>query len=266
MRNGDQKEFGQIIKTLLATFHVTTDVSREVAVAWWEALEDLPIEAVRQAVKQYIRVGKYPPKPADIRNLLAEAMKNQWFSAAEAWAHALKAIDESETVIWTVEASRAFDSVRSLIEIRDWVGARQAFEQAYSRYVELAIGEGRTPVYIVSEGWDRNKRVAAIAKAKALGFLPAEKADRYLAELDQSNSSAEANLALAMISGKVEPHPSASAEFATMMREAIARSNAEQAESLRKKEEARKRAKEEMDARRQHVISSLQWLERKGRE
>lgn len=253
----DKQEFAQILDTLLALFYVTK-VEPSVVSAWWSALDDIPIEAFRQAAKQYIRVGKFPPKPSDILNLLTDAMKNQWFSGGEAWSHSLKALDENETVVWTVEASRAFAQARNALELGDKVGARMAFVDAYNRYVDHAIGEGRRPEFIVSQGWDLQKRIEAISKAKALGFLSAEKADLYLRDLERKTSD-QSNMAVALLTGKVEVHPSSAdnAEFVQFLHEALEKSNAEQAKRLREKQAVREQARAEAEAKRKQAIASL---------
>lgn len=259
MNREDKTKFADLIGGLLETYHQPEPSSRVMA-NWWSTLEDLPFEVLERAVAQYMRTGKYPPKPSDIRGLIEDALKARWFSADEAWAHAQRALDESDTVVWTQEASRAFHVAQPLLEMGDKVGARRAFEAAYERAVAAATEERRQPVFLVSEGWDKARRIEVVSRAKAEGFLPAEQADRYLAEL-QTAMTENALVIAGMVTGKVAPHPSAQTkELAEMMRQALASVNEQQAQKIRAQESARKATRDELEAKRKAATDALQSL------
>lgn len=98
----------------------------------------------------------------------------------EAWATALHALDERNTVVWTDEMMRAWDTAQPLAAGGDLIGARMAFKDAYERLVRTAREERRTPVVTVSIGWDADGRTSAIEKAVKLGYMPPSDAAAYL--------------------------------------------------------------------------------------
>jgi len=255
----DKAEFAELIGGLLETYH-QSEPSARVMKNWWSTLEDLPFDVVERAVAQYMRTGKFPPKPSDIRGMIEDALKARWFSADEAWALAQRALDESDTVIWTPEASSAFHVAQPLLEMGDKVGARRAFEASYQRAVGAAAEERRQPQFMVSEGWDKARRVEVISRAKAEGYLPAEQADRYLSTL-QTELTENALVIAGMVTGKVTQHPSAKTkELAEMMRQALAAANAEQAQKMRDKQAARDASRNEAEAKRKAATEALRAL------
>lgn len=257
MNREEKAKFADMIGGLLETYHQPEPSSRVMA-NWWSTLVDLPFEIVERSVTQYMRTGKYPPKPSDIRGLIEDALKARWFSADEAWAHAQRALDESDTVVWTQEASRAFHVAQPLLELGDKVGARKAFEAAYERAVATAAEERRQPRFLVSEGWDKARRIEVISRAKAEGFLPEDQADKYLADL--TSGMTETALAVAgMVKGNVIPHPSAQTqEFVDMIRQALASATEQQAQKMREKQDARTASKAALEAKRKATTDALE--------
>ena len=100
--------------------------------------------------------------------------------ANEAWATALMALDERNTVVWTEEMMRAWDTAQPLAAGGDLIGARMAFKDAYERLVRVAREERRTPVVTVSVGWDAEGRTSAIESAVKLGYIAPGDAAGYL--------------------------------------------------------------------------------------
>lgn len=97
----------------------------------------------------------------------------------EAWALAVKAKDERETVVWTNEIAQAWGTASAMLG-SDKVGARMAFLDAYGRIVRESRELGRAPVIQVSEGHDVDLRKHAIEAAQASGLLTAEAAAKFL--------------------------------------------------------------------------------------
>ncbi|MBU2834431.1 hypothetical protein HF673_01195 [Acidithiobacillus thiooxidans] len=257
MNREDKAQFAELIGGLLETYH-QPEPSARVMKNWWAALESFPFQGVEWAVSQYMRTGKFPPKPADICGMIDDALKSRWFSADEAWAHALRALDEYETVIWTHEAAKAFEIAKPLLEMNDKVGARRAFEAAYLRAVAQAAEDRRLPVFLVSEGWDHKRRLEAISRAKAEGFLTTEQADRYLSRLS-SEMSDDALMIAGLVTGKVSPHPSAKTkEFADMMRRALASATEKQKQAEMVKQAERQATKDAFEAKRKAMLEKLQ--------
>lgn len=89
--------------------------------------------------------------------------------ADEAWAIALGATDEADTVVWTDEMAEAFAVARPVLEARDKVGARVAFRDAYERLVREAREAGRGCRWVASIGHDATRREAALTQAVERG-------------------------------------------------------------------------------------------------
>ena len=100
--------------------------------------------------------------------------------ANEAWATALSALDERNTVVWTEEMAQAWEVARPVVQGGDEIGGRMAFKDAYERLVRVAREERRTPAVTVSMGWDADLRAAGVEKAVKLGYMPAGDAAAYL--------------------------------------------------------------------------------------
>ena len=100
--------------------------------------------------------------------------------ANEAWAGALAALDERNTVVWTDEIAQAWEVARPLAAGGDEIGGRMAFKDAYERLVRTAREERRTPRVSISIGWDAELRSAGIEKAVKLGYMPQSEAAMYL--------------------------------------------------------------------------------------
>lgn len=146
--------------------------------------------------------GRLTPKA--ILDRIDEAMGRP--GANEAWAIALNALDEWNTVVWTVEMSDAWGVARDMAAEGDLVGARMAFIGAYERLVRTAREERRLPEVMISYGWNRELQAPAIEKAVQLGYLSAERAAEHLAAL----SFKPAFNPVALLAGKVEPTADAS--------------------------------------------------------
>lgn len=123
--------------------------------------------------------GRLTPKV--ILDRIDEAMGRP--GANEAWAMAVNALDERNTVVWTTEMSDAWGVARELAAERDLVGARMAFIAAYERLVRTARDERRLPEVSVSVGWDSALRALAVEKAVQLGYLPLEQAVEHVPAL-----------------------------------------------------------------------------------
>lgn len=148
--------------------------------------------------------GRLTPKA--ILDRIDEAMGRP--GANEAWAMAMTALDERNTVVWTSEMAEAWGVVREVAASGDMVGARMSFISAYERLVRTARDERRLPNVAVSIGWDGELRGQAVEKAVQLGYLSAEKAAEHLPALGFT----PAFNPVALLAGKVEPTAHASAD------------------------------------------------------
>lgn len=98
----------------------------------------------------------------------------------EAWAIAIQSADESETVVWTDEMAKAWRIAAPIFEARDKVGARVAFRDAYERLCREARESNLPANWLVSQGWDSEKRQAAVQAAVQAGYLTASRATALL--------------------------------------------------------------------------------------
>lgn len=121
----------------------------------------------------------FPPTPGQILEIMGGG-NDQRPGADEAWAIALSAEDEAETVVWTKETAEAFASCQSVLEARDRVGARMAFKGAYERLVAASRALGQPVEWVVSLGHDQSKRSASLERAVVAGLLPAPRAAALL--------------------------------------------------------------------------------------
>lgn len=91
----------------------------------------------------------------------------------EAWALALRSMDEHETVVWTPQIARALGVAKPVLTGGDQIGGRMAFLAAYERELEAAKAEGRQPQWQVSLGHDQQRRQIVLSDAVSAGKLPA---------------------------------------------------------------------------------------------
>ena len=126
----------------------------------------------------------------------------------EAWAIAMQAGDERDTVLMTAEIMAALQVARPILEARDKIGARMAFLGAYDRLIAQARQDAQPVKWEVSLGFDPDLRVRAIEQARDLGRLPAREADRLLLQHAQQAPSANGMAIAGLITGTVSrPDP-----------------------------------------------------------
>ncbi len=148
---------------------------------WWTACHRYELQDVRAALVAHIEEpeGKYAPRPADIIRAIANRPRSDGhIPAAEAWAIAIQAMDEDETVVWTQEIAESWGCAKMIIEAGDEVGARHAFVSAYDRRLAESRANGLRPKWFPSLGHDPDKRASALEAAADRLRLP------HLAELE----------------------------------------------------------------------------------
>jgi dephospho-CoA kinase len=110
--------------------------------------------------------------------------------AEEAFAQALAAADEAETVVWTVETAEAWGVAQKVLATGDEVGARMAFREVYTRLVAEARAARRPVQWLTALGHDRNRHADALRKAADLGRIPRAEADAAAAADDDDDDDA----------------------------------------------------------------------------
>lgn len=149
----------------------------------WEAeLRRLTPQELQSGIDA-CRTKTFPPT-------LPEFVKMCWVghpSADEAWALALKAMDENETVTWTNEIMYAWERCRVVYQDGDKVGARMAFKAVYE-----GLNLSDRPEWIVSEGFDKDKRLVEMQSAQAAGLLGMNEHPKMLGVESTSSSAKQA--------------------------------------------------------------------------
>ncbi|MGN8062781.1 hypothetical protein ACTJK4_14075 [Ralstonia sp. 22111] len=141
---------------------------------WQTILAPYSIEQVRAALSAHMRESKFPPVPADVVSRMPKP-SNGRPEVDEAWAIAIRAADESETVVWTTEIAEAW-AVAQPVFHGDEIGARMAFKAAYARITERNRGLNTAPQWVVSQGHDSARRKEVLAQAVREGRLQLEHA------------------------------------------------------------------------------------------
>lgn len=121
----------------------------------------------------------------------------------EAWAIALQAGDERDTVVITGEIMAALQVARPILEARDKVGARMAFIGAYERLVAQARQQALPVKWLLSLGFDADLRNRAIEQARELGRLPAPEAERLLLRYQHSLPTGNGAAIAGLLTGSV---------------------------------------------------------------
>ncbi len=150
----------------------------------FKILSSYEMEDVKQGIIRHMadpQRGRYRIKPADVIAQIQAARDTDGRPTGdEAWATALQACDEHNTVIWTDEMATAWAIAKPILDAGDKIGARMAFRQAYEREVAQAR-ESRRPVkWTPSLGLDQGAREAAIERAIERGQLPASSRGKLL--------------------------------------------------------------------------------------
>jgi hypothetical protein len=141
---------------------------------WFNQLSSFPPSAIKQAFEAYkVERPDFAPAPNGIaaRCKLLDGRPDE----NEAWAVSLTSLDERETVTWTEEMAEAFDLAKPLLAIRDEIGARMAFKDAYKRLVIEARSLNRPVRWSTSAGWDAGRLQLAHQDAVNAGLLEGPK-------------------------------------------------------------------------------------------
>lgn len=146
----------------------------EILDVWWAKLEPYPIEAVAAAFSMHLDTSRFAPTPAEILDHLPKRGDTRP-EVDEAWAIAIRAADEQETVVWTTEIAEAWHVAQPVFH-GDEIGARMAFKAAYARIVERNRGVNAAPEWVVSQGHDSARRTEVLAQAVREGRLQLEQA------------------------------------------------------------------------------------------
>lgn len=143
---------------------------------FFRALSAHSLDAVRAGLDAHVKHpknGRFLPMPADVIGQIESLVADDGRPGPEeAFAVALRAADERDSVVWSQESAKAWAIALPIFCGGDQVGARMAFKEAYNRLVDEAR-RARQPVqFLVSEGFEPERRRVAIEAAVVAGLLP----------------------------------------------------------------------------------------------
>lgn len=164
MHDTDKAAFRDMMLGVMEVYGKT--ISKDGMSLWWAALAPLSFGQVRKAMQDHITGdrGTFMPLPADILKSCRGVSGHP--SPDEAWAIAVSAQDEYESVLWTRQIAEASGIADPILATGDKVGARMAFLSAYERITK----EG-PPSWFISLGIDQIRREIVIDKALRLGRI-----------------------------------------------------------------------------------------------
>ncbi|AST86240.1 hypothetical protein CIG66_07090 [Ralstonia pseudosolanacearum] len=177
MKDSEKAEFSQVVRAMFDNYGRQAPLPETLRL-WWGLLAQFDIVAVRNACQKHIETEpKFPPTAGQLLAILRPVETNGRPGPEEAWAIAVKACDESETVVMNDEIAHAWGVAKPIFDLGDEVGARMAFKEVYERQVSAA----KEPVkWWPSIGTDQHKRDAALSEAKRAGLLPAPQVSALL--------------------------------------------------------------------------------------
>jgi hypothetical protein len=180
MQASDKPEFFAVLSRTFKTLGKGAP-DPEVIDVWWTKLEAFPLDAVARAFSRHLDVSEFAPTPAAILKHLPKQSDGH-LDAAEAWAIARIARDESESVCWTQEMAEALSVTNGMD--RDEFAARTAFTARYNRLVEDARAAGKLATWFMSYGHDAAKREGVALEAVRSGRLQLEQARKVCPMLE----------------------------------------------------------------------------------
>lgn len=175
----------------------------------------------------------------------------------EAWALALAASDEFDSVVLTDEIQLALGAARAILDAGDKVGARMSFLSAYQRLVDTARRENRPVKWSLSPGFDQQRRLIAVQEAGRLGRLPAPVVQEYVAQLTHEPVTQNGAAIAGLITGRTAtPTPEVRAKL-QLVKAAVEEGRAAK-EKLRR-DEIRAR-QEKFEQRRAEQLAAIESL------
>jgi hypothetical protein len=176
MIESDIETFAKLLSEVWALWPNAKPLNSAQGTMFFRALSSYSIENVASGFDGHVKDparGRFPPTPADvIAQIEARSGGDGRPGADEAWAVAITAADEGDTVVWTAEMAEAWSTAKPVFVSGDEIGARLAFRDSYNRFVALARAKRMPPVrWNVSLGFDTQRRDVALERAERLGVI-----------------------------------------------------------------------------------------------
>jgi len=208
-RSDTERLFESLLNSYIAKGRPVEQVTAQLCGVWIKLLPDLTISQVEDAIDTWSRDGsqKFPPTPGDVLAIARNKAQGRAPQADEAWATALRAADEGETIVWTDQISEAWTIARPILDAGDEVGARMAFRAAYTRLMDSARESGTRIRAWVSLGHDPDRREPAVKQAVSAGLLTKGQAAKYLSAPMTGEGQA---LVAGLLGSNIVAHPASS--------------------------------------------------------
>ena len=141
------------------------EVEIPVIKVFWQSLNEFEINEVEAAFNGYLRVGRFMPTPAEIISRIPRSKLH--LDKNEAWALCQRLTNEDDTAIITGQMREAWAIASTVLEVKDKVGARMAFIEAYERLVR----ENPEVKWEVQGGINKELKYQRVVEAVKLGRL-----------------------------------------------------------------------------------------------
>jgi len=184
----DYDKFESMLGDVAAMFGKTMSTTQ--TAMYFRALSQYPLEAMQLALDAHVcssERGRFMPLPADLISQLEAMRFDGRPRAEEAWAVAIGAMDENDTIVWTQETADAWYSCASeLMQAGDKFNASRGFIAKYDELVLAARKQNKPVTWLVAQGYDKDKRdhvireaykAKKISQAQAVALLPHHKSD-----------------------------------------------------------------------------------------
>ncbi len=206
------REQEDLVKGLMATAEVIGDQLRPTAAAYMVqdlscysmAVLDRALAGCRRELKGRLSLAA-----------VLERIDDGHPAPNEAWAVAIQAADERNTVVWTTLTQQAWNTALPLVQAGDKIAARPAFLETYGRLLKDARAARLPAVYTPSLGFDLTSRNAALTDAVSKGLLAHDQVSDHL----QLTAATPAFNPVALLAGKVEASPGANTKILARLEE-----------------------------------------------
>lgn len=200
------REQEDLVKGLMATAEVIGDQLRPTAAAYM--VQDLSCYSMAVLERALAGCRRELKGRLSLAAVL-ERIDDGHPAPNEAWAVAIQAADERNTVVWTTLTQQAWNTALPLVQAGDKIAARPAFLETYTRLLKDARAARLPASYTPSLGFDLISRNAALTDAVSKGLLAHDQVSDHL----QLTAAAPAFNPVALLAGKVEASPGADAKF-----------------------------------------------------
>ncbi|MCX2919688.1 hypothetical protein ORK51_05835 [Stenotrophomonas rhizophila] len=206
------REQEDLVKGLMATAEVIGDQLRPTAAAYM--VQDLSCYSMAVLERALAGCRRELKGRLSLAAVL-ERIDDGHPAPNEAWAVAIQAADERNTVVWTTLTQQAWNTALPLVQAGDKIAARPAFLETYGRLLKDARAARLPASYTPSLGFDLTSRNAALTDAVSKGLLAHDQVRDHL----QLTAATPAFNPVALLAGKVEASPGANAKILARLEE-----------------------------------------------